>query len=407
MICITDSSYVYESVEGLDIHFHKIDLRRGSSYIPTPYWIEFKKATVNPKNENDNYCFAYAATIALYHKEIENHTERISNKLIDYANKLDWNGIDFPASAPDYKRFEINTEEIALNVLFVPFNEKEDEEGPENMNIQPEYISKFNFTRKKQIVLLKISNGDRWHFLALKSEQEENSDCMKPTKSFSRLMRDISSNVHGNHYCFGCFHSFRCKSTLEKHTELCKDHDFCKIKLPDKDHNIKKHDFGSKALRMNYIIYVDLECLLVNYDTCSNEPNKSYTINEALHMPSGYPISVLHKSTNSSKVSYYREKDCIQKLCKELRETDEKLFNAKKKKKTMTPLTPDQEKKHNDSYKCYICQSKFNDNKKSVYYKNFKKVKDHDNYTRICRGAAHSLSNFKYVTQRDIPVVIT
>ena len=161
MICITDSSYVYESIEGLDIHFHKIDLRRGSSYIPTPYWIEFKKAIVNPKNENDNYCFAYAATIALYHKEIENHTERISNKLIDYANKLDWNGIDFPASAPDYKRFEIDTEEIALNVLFVPFNENEDEEGQENMNIQPEYISKFNFTRKKQIVLLKISNGDR------------------------------------------------------------------------------------------------------------------------------------------------------------------------------------------------------------------------------------------------------
>ena len=42
MICITDSSYVYASVEGLDIHFHKIDLRRGSSYIPTLYWIEFK-----------------------------------------------------------------------------------------------------------------------------------------------------------------------------------------------------------------------------------------------------------------------------------------------------------------------------------------------------------------------------
>ena len=154
---------------------------------------------------------------------------------------------------------------------------------------------------------------------------------MKPTKSFSRLMRDISSNVHENHHCFGCFHSFRCKSTFEKHTELCKDHDFCKIKLPDKDNNIKKHDFGSKALRMNYIIYVDLECLLVNFDTCSKEPNKSYTINEALHMPLGYAISVLHKSTNSSKVSYYREKDCIQKLCKELREIDEKLFNAQKK----------------------------------------------------------------------------
>ena len=46
------------------------------------------------------------------------------------------------------------------------------------------FQTKFNFTRKKQIVLLKISNGDRWHFLALKSEQEENTDCMKPTKVF-------------------------------------------------------------------------------------------------------------------------------------------------------------------------------------------------------------------------------
>ena len=34
MVCRTDSSYVFESVEGFSIHFHKIDLRRASSYIP-------------------------------------------------------------------------------------------------------------------------------------------------------------------------------------------------------------------------------------------------------------------------------------------------------------------------------------------------------------------------------------
>ena len=45
-------------------------------------------------------------------------------------------------------------------------------------------------------------------------------------------------------------------------------------------------------------------------------------------------------------------------------------------------------------------------NKKSKYYKNFKKVKDHDHYTGIYRGAAHSICNLRYSTQRDIPVVI-
>ena len=195
MICRTDSSYAFESVEELSIRFHKIDLRRGSSYVPIPDWLEAKKATINPKNKNDNFCFAYAAAIAIYHKNLN----RISNKLIEYVEKLDWNGIDFPASTPDYKRFEKNNEDIALDILYVPSDN-------EIIDVYPEYISKFNFTRKNQIVILKISDGsEKWHILALKSEQEENGDCMKPTKSLSRLMTDISSNAQENYYCLDVF----------------------------------------------------------------------------------------------------------------------------------------------------------------------------------------------------------
>ena len=81
LICRTDSSYVFENVEGISIHFHKIDLRRGSSYIPTPEWLENKKAAINPKNMKANYCFAYAVTIAIFHKEIGSNLDRISNRL--------------------------------------------------------------------------------------------------------------------------------------------------------------------------------------------------------------------------------------------------------------------------------------------------------------------------------------
>ena len=87
MIYRTDSSYTFESVEELSIRFHKIDLRRWSSYVPTPDWLEAKKAAINPKNKNDNFCFAYAATIAIYHKEIGKNLDRISNKLIEYVGK--------------------------------------------------------------------------------------------------------------------------------------------------------------------------------------------------------------------------------------------------------------------------------------------------------------------------------
>ena len=62
----TSSSFVFESVEECNIHFHKTDLRRGASYIDTHDWIKNKKCTINPKNENDVYCFIYSITAGLY-----------------------------------------------------------------------------------------------------------------------------------------------------------------------------------------------------------------------------------------------------------------------------------------------------------------------------------------------------
>ena len=149
----------------------------------------------------------YPATIAVYHSELGKNLDRISSKLLKYTNNIDWNGINFRTKKRDYKTFEKNNDTIPLNIFFVPFNEK---------NILPEYVSKHNFTRKVQISLLKITDGEnKWHFLALKSNTVDNSHYMNSQKSFSRLMKGISSNTHENHYCFGCFHSFRTQSALE------------------------------------------------------------------------------------------------------------------------------------------------------------------------------------------------
>ena len=57
-------------------------------------------------------------------------------------------------------------------------------------------------------------------------------------------MRGISSNVHENCYCSGCFHSFRSQSTLEKHTSLCKEHAFCITKFRMGNDRIKKYKKG-------------------------------------------------------------------------------------------------------------------------------------------------------------------
>ena len=44
---------------------------------------------------------------------------------------------------------------------------------------------------------------------------------------------------------------------------------------------------------MAYTIDVDIECILVNYKTCSNNPNKSYSKTISTHIRSGYAINAV------------------------------------------------------------------------------------------------------------------
>ena len=116
------SNFVFESVDLLSYHIHKTSLKRRKSYMKSPAWILNIRATITPKN-GDNKRFQYSITVALHHQDIENHPERITN-IGPHNGLYNWEGIEFPAGIKDWKRFERNNKTIALNILFVPHNEK-------------------------------------------------------------------------------------------------------------------------------------------------------------------------------------------------------------------------------------------------------------------------------------------
>ena len=39
---------------------------------------------------------------------------------------------------------------------------------------------------------------------------------------------------------------------------------------------------------MSFVMYADLECLLIKQQSCKNNPNESYTERKAMHEPCGY-----------------------------------------------------------------------------------------------------------------------
>ena len=124
LILRNGSNCIFDSVEVLGIHFHQIDLKRGSSYIKSPEWLKNKGATTNLQNTKDNYCFMYVMIIALNHQEIKHHPERISN-LMPFISKYNWDGIDFPVGEKECETFERNNRNIALNILSAPYNKKD------------------------------------------------------------------------------------------------------------------------------------------------------------------------------------------------------------------------------------------------------------------------------------------
>ena len=204
----------------LSYHIHKTSLKRGKSYIKSPEWVINKRATIDRKNK-DNKCFQYSITVALNHQNIENYPERISN-IMPFISQYNWEGIEFPAGIKDWKRFERNNKTIALNILFVPHNEK---------TINLAYKSKYNRKRENQVVLLMITNGEKWHYIALKSGRTDDGfNC--PIRNLSRLLRGITSNHNGDFYCLNCLHSFRTDNVLKRHEKWRDNNDYCNAEMP-------------------------------------------------------------------------------------------------------------------------------------------------------------------------------
>ena len=255
---------------------------------------------------------------------------------------------------------------------------------PYTKKINIAYKSKNNLARERQIVLLMISDGQKWHYLLV--------------KNLSGLLREVTSNHKEYFYCLNCFHSYSTENKLEAHKKICENHDYCHIEMPSKNSNTIKYNHGEKSMKLPFVIYADLECFLEKMSTCINNPNESSTTEINKHTPSGYSIFT-HCSFDESKnkLNYYRKDDCMNKFCKDLREHVTKIINYEKK--LMIPLTTEEKIYHNKEKICYICKKEFNNNDKKNY-----KVRDHCHYTGKYRGAAHNICSLRYKVPKEIPI---
>ena len=120
--------------------------------------------------------------------------------------------------------------------------------------------SKHNLKRENQVILLMITDGEKWHYLAV--------------KTLSALLKGITSKDKGDFYCLNCFHSYGTKEKLKKHINVCEDHDYCYVEMPEKDNKILKYNYGEKSMKVPFIVYADVEYLLGKMSTGNYNPEK-------------------------------------------------------------------------------------------------------------------------------------
>ena len=105
-----------------------------------------------------------------------------------------------------------------------------------------------------------------------------------------------------------------------------------------KEHEKIKCLPGEKSLKVPFTIYADLECLLKKVRPCQNNPESSYTEKKVKHKPSGYArLSICSFDDTKNRCYFYRGKDCIEKIFKDLKELGTEIINFEGKK--MIPLT--------------------------------------------------------------------
>ena len=103
--------------------------------------------------------------------------------------------------------------------------------------------------------------------------------------------------------------------------------------MPNSVNKKLEHKPGEKSLKAPFVFYIDLECILKKLQSSLNKPKKSYTEKKARHEPSGWSIFIRCSfDKKENKLHYYRGKDCIENVCKNLKENAMKIIDYKKKK---------------------------------------------------------------------------
>ena len=230
-------------------------------------------------------CFKWAVIAAMKWGEIDRDHQRIS-KLRRYEDDFDCDGIKFPASIRDIKRFEFRNE-ITINILAL-----------ENKKV---YIYRKGKEYDRVPNLMLITDQNRKHYVAI--------------KSLKRLLsRQNSKHKESQHFCIKCLQGFAEQKSRDECYVYCRSNEAVRIEMPNKKPIVEYSD-GQYQFKVPFMIYADFESILEPIQDASSNSNVSSTRGVNIHTPSGWCVySKFAYGKVTNPLTQYKGWDCVEKF---------------------------------------------------------------------------------------------
>ena len=346
------------------------------SYIALPAGIQNRRATINIRNTDDK-CFVYCLGRVLDPKPENNNLDRVSKHLKNVCDELGLNKIKTPVMDKDIPKIE-KQYNISINLF-----------GHNGNDIHPIKLTKH--LRDKHINLLVTSNND----------STPSSNTMHHyiwIKDFNKLCSNITKFRGKKHFCMQCIQHFTTEEILQKHIPECMAiNNVQAVHLP-KEGTILKSKCLRESIKIPFVIYADLESLLVNLNDEDNIENKTKKTHKHEACSYGYKVVCCYDDKLSKPFKMFRGLNSISEFFTAIFE-EEKEINKMLRQFSRTDmiLTNHQKQEYKCANNCYVCKEEFTE---SNY-----KVRDHCHVTGNYRGTACNRCNLGMKLSTVIPVV--
>ena len=355
------SGWTIQSVDSHYLNIVKYQPMNGSSYIQLPSELRNSmNGLINIKN-GDNECFRWCHIRHLNPQE--KNPQRIKKSDKQYADNLNYTGIEFPVTTKQYNKIE-KQNEININVF-----------GYEDKQPYPIYVSKEKYEDHMELLLM--TKDENKHYVLI--------------KDFNKFMYKQSKHKERKHFCMYCLQCFSSEKVLNNHKDNCIQVNGTQaVKMPTKDNNILKFNNFHKQQAAPFVIYADIEAITEKISGCKPNNDKSYTEEYQRHKDCGYGYKVVccYDDKYTKPVQIYRGKEAVYKFVEKMlgevkycKKTIKTCFNKPLK------MTKDDEDDFQKAKGCHICNKKYTE--KDI------RVRDHCHITGKYRGSAHQVCNLE------------